>query len=188
MPSDETIQNQREQAKDLLHKINHEVSHAYHVCKLSLSMFDQLEFLHHLGAQERCWLECAAYLHDIGWAISGKKHHKHSMRMLLNADMPAFSDLEKRIVGNIVRYHRKALPSPKHSSFVILDPGDQETVKKLASFLRLADGLDDTHNERISDLELMTSNGEITFRAQTDHSCPEEMNSVEKKKDLFVET
>lgn len=106
----------------------------------------------------------------------------------MGADMPAFSDLEKRIIGNIVRYHRRALPSPKHSSFALLNPGDQETVKKLASFLRLADGLDDTHNARITDLEFISGNGEITFRAQTGDSCPEEIDSIERKKDLFVQT
>ena len=34
--------------------------------KLSLELFDALQDLHKLGKRERCWLECAAILHDVG--------------------------------------------------------------------------------------------------------------------------
>lgn len=187
MTSFEKIQEQRRQAKGFLLKTKYEVSHAQQVCKLALDLFDQLQPLHNLGGQEMCWLECAALLHDIGWVISEKKHHKHSLRLIVNADMPAFTDREKRIVANIARYHRRSLPSLSHAPFSLLSPEDQQVVRKLAAILRVADALDDSHEQRISKIECENLGGEYPFRAETDLPCEEELKALERKKDLFLQ-
>ena len=49
-----------------------EMEHSEHVRKLALELFDALQDLHKLGKRERCWLECAAILHDIGFATSAQ--------------------------------------------------------------------------------------------------------------------
>ena len=176
------------QARELLESIGHEVSHSIQVTKLSLALFDQLQSLHGLGTKERALLESAALLHDIGWSISRKSHHKHSMKIILNSNLPAFDDREKRVISNIARYHRKSLPKHSHSNFVLLSPEDQVLVRKLASFLRIADGLDTGHETRISDIECIQANGAYTFKATSDFPCVEELNAVDRKKRLFLET
>lgn len=185
MASFEQIQEQRRQAKGLLLKTKYEVAHAQQVCKLSLDLFDQLQPLHNLGAQEMGWLECAAFLHDIGWIVSGKKHHKHSLRLIVNADLPAFTEREKRIVGNIARYHRRSLPTLSHSPFALLTPEDQQVVGKLAAILRIADALDDSHESRIPRIDCVYANGDYTFQVESDSPCLEELKAIERKKDLF---
>lgn len=47
-----------------------ERSHARHVAKLALELFDQLSALHGLGDHEREMLEAAALLHDAGYHIA----------------------------------------------------------------------------------------------------------------------
>ncbi len=188
MPSFDELKSKTIQARELLESIGHEVSHSIHVTKLSLALFDQLASLHGLGVEERALLESAAFLHDIGWTISRKGHHKHSMRIILNSDLPAFDNRETRLIANIVRYHRKSLPKHSHSNFVLLSPEDQLTVKKLASFLRIADGLDTGHETRIREIECIHANGAYTFKATSDFPCVEELNAVDRKKSLFIET
>ena len=70
----------------------------------------------------------------------------------MRADLPALTEREKAIVANIARYHRSARPKLKHKGFAALDPDDRELVRKLASILRLADGLDRTHTDAVEDL------------------------------------
>ena len=62
------------------------MSHSEQVTGLCLQFFDELRKLHGLGAIERELIEYAALLHDIGWHIAGKGHHKHSMNLIANGD------------------------------------------------------------------------------------------------------
>jgi alpha-galactosidase len=47
-------------------------------------LFDELQPLHLLGAQERFWLNAGALLHDIGWIEGQKGHHKTALRTILH--------------------------------------------------------------------------------------------------------
>ena len=80
---------------NFLTKLKQNKKHAEEVRKLSLQLFDQLKDYHLCGETERFFLECAAILHDIGYAINEKKHHKHSLRLILQAKLPSIPDREK---------------------------------------------------------------------------------------------
>ena len=60
-----------------------DTSHFQQVRKLALGFFDGLIKLHNLGMRERCWLECAAILHDVGLSKAGSGHHKKSAKLIL---------------------------------------------------------------------------------------------------------
>jgi exopolyphosphatase/guanosine-5'-triphosphate,3'-diphosphate pyrophosphatase len=119
--------------------------HSCHVAKLALSLFDQLEAVHGLGEQEREWLDYAALLHDVGYLINVRQHHKHSYYLITQGDLAAFSAEEIDIIANIARYHRRALPRTGHLSYKTLPPKQRKTVEKLSAILRIADGLDRSH-------------------------------------------
>ncbi|WP_421907879.1 hypothetical protein [Methanolacinia petrolearia] len=84
--------------------------HPAHVTKTAAVIFDCLKELHHLGESERRLRIYGSLLHDIGWSISEKKHHRHSMDIILGDKSLNLNDRERTIVANIARYHRKALP------------------------------------------------------------------------------
>ncbi|MCS6894961.1 MAG: Ppx/GppA family phosphatase [Bacteroidia bacterium] len=104
-------------------------------------LFDQLRPLHQLGAVEREWLAYAAYLHDIGHFINPSGHHKHGMYILLNSSMPGFTPEEILLMANLVRYHRKNLPSSEHFHYTALPRSQKKLIGLLAPLLRLADQL-----------------------------------------------
>ena len=137
----------------LAEKCGYEEEHSHQVTVLALRLFDELESLHGLGAEERFWLQCGALLHDIGW-IEGQqgRHHKTALRIILNTPLLPFDERERLIVGSVARYHRKALPSERHDHFAALDAEDQDVVRVLAAILRVADGLDRTHQSLVEDL------------------------------------
>ena len=119
--------------------------HSLHVASLALRLFDQTKRVHGLGQQERCWLEYAAVLHDIGYLINPRQHHKHAYYLIKHSDLGGLTADEIEVVANIARYHRRAIPALKHDGFGSLAPRLKRVVKILAALLRIADGLDRTH-------------------------------------------
>ena len=119
---------------------------------LALRLFDELQPLHGLGATERFWLHCAGLLHDIGWIEGRKGHHKTALRMILTTPDLPFERREREIIGCVARYHRRGLPTLKHEAFAALSAPDQRVVRRLAAILRVADGLDRTHQGIVKDV------------------------------------
>lgn len=133
--------------------------HSEHVAKLSMRMFDQLSryqaLPRRLSTTEcRSMLEAAAVLHDVGHLVNYAKHHKHSMRLIFNSDIRAFTPRQLSIIANIARYHRRAEPSSRHARFKRLSRDDRNIVSKLAAILRVADGLDRSHTQAVHDVTL----------------------------------
>lgn len=124
-------------------------THAMHVTKLAASLFDQLQKVHRLEPADRRMLLAAAVLHDIGTFVGYKKHHKHSLYLIANSEIPEFTPREIDIIANVSRYHRKGVPAPHHEAFTRLPADDQARVAKLASLLRVADALDREHIQAV---------------------------------------
>jgi len=122
------------------------------VTRLALRLFDELRTVHGLGPRERTWLQYAALLHDIGLIEGPKGHHKSSLRIILRSPILTLSKKERLIVGSVARYHRAVLPRPRHRHFARLSPAARRIVRILAGILRVADGLDYTHQSVVHDL------------------------------------
>jgi len=116
-------------------------------------LFDVLEPIHKLGPAELDLLCCAALLHDIGISVSCARHHKHSARLIRQSSLPALTADEREKVACIARYHRKAVPKPKHQDFAALGEADRQRVRSLSAILRLADGLDRAHENAVERLD-----------------------------------
>lgn len=124
-------------------------SHAQQTALLALQLFDELRPLHGFGQEERELLHYAALLHDIGHFVARSGHHKHGQYILMNAPLQGFTSNEMLLLSNLVRYHRKSLPSKEHFHFNLLPKNDKERILKLAALLRIADSLDRGHRHFI---------------------------------------
>lgn len=142
----------RRQVQELAQRAPALWEHAQQVARLSARLFDLTAPVHNLGAREREWLEYAALLHDVGYSIHFERHHKHSLYLISTAGLDAFDPREIEIVAHVARYHRGALPKRSHESFAALRPWQQETVRRLAALLRVANALDRTHAARVVEL------------------------------------
>ncbi|CAN5642512.1 Ppx/GppA phosphatase family protein [soil metagenome] len=128
--------------------------HAQQVARLALSVFDQTRSVHGLTDREREWLEYGALLHDIGVHISYERHHRHSYYLIKNGDLRGFDPREIEVMALVARYHRQARPKKSHEGYGDLPGPLRRTVKTLAAILRLAEGLDRSHAQAISGIDL----------------------------------
>jgi exopolyphosphatase/guanosine-5'-triphosphate,3'-diphosphate pyrophosphatase len=139
---------------ELAERCNYFPDHSQQVARLSVALFDQTRAIHGLTDREREWLEYAALLHDIGVHISYELHHKHSQYLITNGHLRGFEPEEIETIALVARYHRQATPKRRHAGFGELGRRLRRTVRTLAAILRLAEGLDRSHSQSITGLEL----------------------------------
>jgi exopolyphosphatase/guanosine-5'-triphosphate,3'-diphosphate pyrophosphatase len=128
--------------------------HAQQVSRLALAIFDQTRSVHGLGDRERDWLEYGALLHDIGVHISYERHHRHSYYLIKNGDLRGFDPEEIEVIGLIARYHRQSTPKKSHEGYGELGGSLRRTVRTLSAIVRLAEGLDRSHAQALSGIDL----------------------------------
>jgi exopolyphosphatase/guanosine-5'-triphosphate,3'-diphosphate pyrophosphatase len=166
-------------------RFGYEEAHGKHVSILARKLFDQLQSLHKLTEHDRTLLAAAALLHDIGYAISADSHHKHSLYLILNSELTGFTDLERLIIANIARYHRKALPKIQHPDFNRLSADDQGRVWKLGGILRIADAMDRSHQSRVKNFKCIVRRDRVLLELLSARRCDHEVWAIQNKKDMF---
>ncbi len=159
--------------------------HSVYVQNLCVTLFDDLGSVFELGEGERELLDHAARLHDIGFAIAEKDHHKHGAYMILHGDLQGFWPEELALLAQVVRYHRGKDPHPeKHAAFAALEPWHRTVVQKLAAILRLADALDRRREQRVHSARLRVSDEELVLEvvaAEDGVDLGPEREAVERK-------
>ena len=166
-------------------RFDYDRAHAHQVECLAGTLFMELEPLHQLRREDRKLLEYAAIIHDIGYFLSSAGHHKHSMNLFMLESLPQFTRSEKLIIANLVRYHRKAFPSPTHSAFAILSSHEQRTVELLAPILRIADGLDRQHKSIVKELSCTIHQDHIVLHVTASEDAADELEAVLKRSEMF---
>lgn len=159
--------------------------HVRQVTAIALQLFDATRELHGFGQPERELLEYAALLHDIGYHISRRSHHKHSLYLIDNADLRGFDRRELQLIANIARYHRKAFPSDKHEPFALFEEEDRKIVSRLAAILRLAEGLDESHFQNVVELETQLKRDRLDLRIRTQSDPQIDLWKARRSVDLF---
>lgn len=162
-------------------------AHAEKVMELSLKLFDKTRDIHLMGNLEKSYLIVASLLHDIGLAISNSSHHKHTQYIVKAQEFFYFNKTQKNIIANIARYHRRSFPKSTHPDYAALCHKDRMTVMKLASILRVAESLDNSHLQLVKDIELEKHGNKLTIIVLVGDDIFAETNSFKSKKELFVE-
>jgi exopolyphosphatase/guanosine-5'-triphosphate,3'-diphosphate pyrophosphatase len=162
--------------------------HARQVAKLAGMLFDQTRTLHNLKRADRKLLIAAALLHDVGTFIGYKRHHKHSLYIISESELPGLTAAEALMVANIARYHRKNGPADHHEYFTRLDDKSRERVVKLSALLRLADALDREHLQRVESIQSEISGNALKLTAAGRGDLLLERWAVQRKAQFFEKT
>jgi exopolyphosphatase/guanosine-5'-triphosphate,3'-diphosphate pyrophosphatase len=125
-------------------------------------------------------------LHDIGWTTGINSHHKRSADLIRNSNLP-FTSIERELTAQIARYHRKSVPSLSHKSFSLLSYEDKQRIKILSSILRIADGLDNNHEQKTTDIICKITRKNILIQLISDKDPHENIEAAIKKSDYMVE-
>jgi exopolyphosphatase/guanosine-5'-triphosphate,3'-diphosphate pyrophosphatase len=161
-------------------------AHGRQVSRLALSLFEQLRPLHGLGPADHRLLLVASLLHDIGAYISYKKHHKHSLYLISQSELPGFSPEDMLLAANVARYHRKNTPSPEHENYARLTKTQRVRVDKLASLLRIADALDRDHAQTVRTVTVRMKRPFLELQIAGKNYRELEHWALERKAQLFT--
>ena len=159
-------------------------AHARHIAELSLEMFDsaQKAGLHALDDRDRELLEYAALLHDIGAFLSYNNHHLHTHYLIRNAELLGFDQAEIATMAVTTLFHRKGTPTKKNPDFAALDKRARKRVRLLSAFVRVAEGLDRSHNGVIAHAKIRAvDKNRARLEIQATGDCQLEVWGVEDR-------
>jgi exopolyphosphatase/guanosine-5'-triphosphate,3'-diphosphate pyrophosphatase len=159
--------------------------HSLQSARLAVRLFDVTASVHGLGSREREWLEYAALLHDIGYSIHYRNHHKHSFYLVLNANLDAFDPREVEIIAHLARYHRGPAPKRSDPEFAALKPWQQRTIRQLTALLRVGDSLDRTHASRVEEIYGSIRKGRVKLEVVSRYDVELELEAARKAGGLF---
>jgi exopolyphosphatase/guanosine-5'-triphosphate,3'-diphosphate pyrophosphatase len=169
--------------RQLLKRWSSDVPHAEQVAKLALKIFQDTAPIHRLGDTERDILKFSCLLHNIGYAVNYKKHHKHTFYLIMNSDFDGFKPEEIEMMAWVSRNHRKSLPKKKELHFV--NQKGYKAIKVLGSILRLADGLDRSHFSVVESLDCRVTAGKIVLRVKASKDAELEIWQARQRVGFF---
>ena len=175
----------RESALRIGNKYNFDLEHGLFVAQIALSIFDQTVPLHELGPQERLLLELAATLHDIGHFISTVDHDQHGAYILGANHIIGISENQQKMIACLVRYHRKGYPYRDDFGNSEISVMDRLTITKLAAILRIADGLDSSHLQKVTDVRIVQKYPAWKMNLISNEDLSYEKWRITKKCELF---
>jgi len=108
---------------------------ARRVEQTALQAFDQVQKVWELEAEGRDMLRWAADTHEVGLMISHSSFHKHSAYILAQADMPGFSQQDKKLLSILVGNHRRKI---RIVQFTEMTSSGKVPTLRLALLLRLS--------------------------------------------------
>jgi CHAD domain-containing protein len=161
-------------------------AHSLHVADLADRLFTGLLTLHNLKNRDRILLRYAAIVHDIGWTGGGSGHQARGAALILAESGLLVSIKEQGMIALIAGLHG-GQAAVRHKGFYRLLPQeDKKRVLLLAALLRIADGLDYTHDSCITDLRCTIRETEILCEPTgTGNTGPCRERAI-KKSDLFA--
>jgi len=195
LTDDSTLDVRARSVLSVARRFDYDVAHSHHVARLAMQIFDDTKELHELSDQDRKLLQYAAILHDIGYHIAHNNHHRHALYLIKNSEMPGFTGDEIAMMGAMVRYHRGSLPRKsadsksrrEHEDYYALDRKQRGRLLRLASILQIADGLDRSHRQSISDVACRIEHNAVTFIPTLVAESELELWSAERKSTWFAE-
>jgi CHAD domain-containing protein/HD superfamily phosphodiesterase len=145
--------------------------HVELVTRLALELFDGLarEGLLPESEPARRILEAAAVMHDVGRGKSGKHsgHRKRGYREIRSLKPPVgWTEEYLQSVAIVAHYHRGGLPPSNHPIFAGLTAQRRAELLPLAAVLRVANALDDLHDQRIASVVVERRNEVVMIYAR----------------------
>jgi exopolyphosphatase / guanosine-5'-triphosphate,3'-diphosphate pyrophosphatase len=174
-------------ASDFGRRLGFDEAHGRHVAELSRVLFRALQREHGLHSRHEVILYIGALLHDLGYAVNARSHHKHSMYLMLHGELFGLSGRDVMLAALTARYHRRSTPRPTHPMYASLDWESQTNVAKMAAILRVADALDRSNNQRVRDIVCSREDGSLVISVPTGDDLSLEQLSLSQKSKMFTE-
>ncbi|MBQ4811981.1 exopolyphosphatase [Pseudoalteromonas luteoviolacea] len=148
-----------------------DAQHAKHICQTLTHFFKIAKSTWQLDKGDLELLKWAAYLHEVGIAINSSGIHKHSAYIVMNSQLPGFTQDQQQQLGALIRFHRKKIKS--HDLNELVDTDAQPRFMRLLTLLRLAILFHQKRQKtQVPKHEMTISTNEVTL--QFEHAWLEE--------------
>ncbi|MGL4606625.1 MAG: exopolyphosphatase [Eubacteriaceae bacterium] len=129
------------------------ISHAYHVYRLSEKLFQELKPLHQIKTPVEKIMKASAMLHDSGIKIQYSNHHEHSFYLILNSGLLGLSQKELLMAAFVALNHRtnKKIKIAQEY-FGLLKEEEVELIDQLSLFLQISEYLDRSMDGVVKDV------------------------------------
>lgn len=171
-------------------------SHTSIMEKYVLNIFDSIKRYHGMGNRERLLLRIAAILHACGKFIGMKNPSECAYNIIMSTEIIGLSHLEREMIANVVQYNGKEFDynHVRLNDDILRDiKGDIShddvtiLIAKLTAILRLANSMDRSHKQKLSDCKMSVKNGRLNVTAYYDGDISLEAAAFEQKADFFEE-
>lgn len=177
----------QELASALARKYHADMDHAGDVEEKAVILFDALKKTHGMKEKEKYLLRLASKLHDIGKFMNLNKHYLHSYNAIKASEILGLSEEELDIVANVSRYHSSQTPRRTHENYWSMRPRDRVVTAKLVAIIRIADALDRSHRQKISNLKVNLQGQDMILRGESSADTLLEEWTFEVKSEFFQE-
>ena len=144
----------------------YDAKHDKQVQKLSLQIFDKLRDEYSFTDKDREIISTGALLHDIGCSLSIHKHNHYSYALIKNeCPRKTFNSKEIEMIAQIALNHRgNNVPKPAYSKELKkLNKNEKLLTFRLSCIVRIADGLDRSHESLVKQIDCDIKDQEIIF-------------------------
>ena len=142
----------------LMGRYNADPKQAERVVNMAQRLFDGVADSLKLTTEDSDLLRRAAYLHEIGLAISHAGYHRHGAYLLQHSDIAGFSQIDQNHLSHLVAHHRRKLRSDARVD--VMKVGGNKLVY-LCLLLRLAVLLNHSRSDQmLPAIELTVGNAQ----------------------------
>ncbi len=152
-----------------------DMTHGRYVAALAVAIFDALRRRYKLAASGRELLEYAALLHESGLQISERGHDRHTDYIVRHGELKGFTDEQLATVATVARFYRKDPPDDLRSVH----------AQRLCAILRIAEGLDRSHGQRVRNVGVSENDGALLFEMESRGDISVEIESAKKRAKYF---
>jgi hypothetical protein len=172
---------------DLLHRHYHDPPHSLQVAHLALQLFDQLKPLHQLGSAQAELLEFGVLLHNVGEeGDEDRDRHVRTAQMIRDSALPGFSADELNTIGVLAASTTIQHLRELEAWLETVPQGYRETVRKLAPIIRLADGMDASHEQTVRWVEaIRDEDNKLLVRMQSRTKARTEVKATRDRAHLL---
>jgi exopolyphosphatase / guanosine-5'-triphosphate,3'-diphosphate pyrophosphatase len=175
-------------AEALARSFRSEQPHAEQVRRIAMALFDQLSAPLDIDPGARDLLAAASLLHDVGYVVGYRQHHKHAYHLIAHAPLDGFTPREREIIALVARYHRRSGPKKRHRAWATLPRDDRDLVRQLSALLRIADALDRRHTGQLREVRCEASRRRVRMLLLGRGDLGIERHAAEAKSKLFRTT
>ncbi len=161
--------------------------HAENIRKLACRIFDKMKGAHGLDHRRRLLLELAAILHECGHYVTAKQHLLSSFDLIKDIDIYGMTDEEMLLTAYVSRYNEYDVPNFDDVEFLRLNDKNRLIVSKLVAIFRLANALDKSQKQKLSDIKVKLENDKLLISAESNENIYLEKWAFEQCAPFFKE-